>query len=207
MTDYPYPLTPAERDLMDRAATATYKAQRQYLDDIPLNYTDFEDMRQEAAWAMWKAERAGQPRPYVWAAGRKAACNCYMRQIRGRNPTRCMSVDREDTDDLFIQAAEPPQDGGLGWLTDQELVAIFRPIRATDDSAMIDVVLLRLLAGGLDNHSIANCLGITVDCVKKRRKQIKRRLIALCLAQGIDTPDCQIGGWRPAHAYRSKRAA
>jgi hypothetical protein len=202
----PYALTPAERALMDKAATATYKAQRQYLNDAPLSHADFEDVQQEAAWAMFKAEAAGQSRSYIWAAGRKAACNCFMRQLRGRNPGCCLRIDGEDDEDLFLKTAEQPQTRGLGWLTDQELLALFRPIRKSDDSAMVDVILLRLLAEGLDNISIASCLGISEVGVKKRRQDIKRRLIALCQERGVEPPEYHSGGWRPAHAYGKKRS-
>jgi hypothetical protein len=200
-----YPLSPAERILMERAATATYKAKLQYLNDVPLSQADFEDMQQEAAWAMFKAESAGQSRSYIWAAGRKAACSCFIRQLKGGNPGCCLHIDGEDSEYLFLQTAERPEDRGLDWLTDKELLALFQPIRKSDDSAMTDVILLRLLAQGLDNVSIANCLGISETGVKKRRKDIKQRLVALCLERGIEPPEYHAGGWRSAHAYRKKR--
>ena len=165
-----------------------------------LKEADFEDLRQEAALAIWRNLERGER--YAFVAGRNAAILHWIRDICGSNPNAGVLPNWQ----LHGEVGEGEDLEGLPDEVVLELVKIFIEARArggerTLKAAIRDAQIVALLCQGYSVEGIAQELGIPGDHVSVYRSKIKKVLAAYAAEHNISIPEEEDGG-----GYRSGRA-
>jgi DNA-directed RNA polymerase specialized sigma24 family protein len=170
----------AALQLRELAGQATYSAWLK-LGQPSLSAMDWEDLKQEAWVAAWRASHASHakanPAGYLFVVARSQVFTRYVRDVVARNPVSLWPLALAD----WVEVEETGKREPLPEQIRAGLEQIFRAARTQQQgravvAAQRDVRIVDLLWQGYRNAAIAQALGIPLDSVKKYRADIKRVL-------------------------------
>ena len=163
---------------------------------LDLNQSDYLDMRQEAAVAVWKSLAAGKCDAYAFTAGRYAAIG-WQREWRGMKshrtgePAPPTFYARSIHDESEAYYAGGDDDSFI--VSDEVVEELFEMILNTRrakgqkeiDGAVRAANIVRLLVAGYNNVGICQETGLTLYYVRNYRRQIRITLQSLARAGGV----------------------